>query len=126
MNVHTAEQSRHTYGLAQNGYLRIAPTAEAITEVMPMADYIDREAAMDAIHNHYEVRNPEQNALMDEVSMLIFRLPAADVRPVVRGKWKQYRKGIDLQCSRCYWSTDFGIPLNFCPNCGSYNGGDAE
>ena len=94
-----------------------------------MTDYIDRQAAMDAIHNHYEARNPIQNALMDEVSMLIFRLPPADVRPVVRGRWEIRAYGIDgedVYCSACecgsskpYWP--------FCPMCGAdMRGGESD
>ena len=99
-----------------------------------MADFIDRQAALDLDPPPKHLRQYQTivTVNLDDVyedgwydfQTQLLQLPPADVKPVVRGKWKQYRKGIDLQCSRCYWSTDFGIPLNFCPNCGSYNGGD--
>ena len=46
-------------------------------------------------------------------------LPAANVRPVVRGEWVQVMGKYDwmVKCSRCN-----GVPLetsNFCPNCGA-------
>lgn len=65
--------------------------------------------------------------------------PPADVRPVVRGRWKQAggkysrHKTIDrriLTCSVCgnilyMEGVNAGRgDANFCPNCGSYNGGD--
>lgn len=57
----------------------------------------------------------------------IVSIPAADVRPVVRGKWKP----IDLTygrnyyfCSACEETVDMptamGIPMfRYCPNCGA-------
>lgn len=51
--------------------------------------------------------------------------PTVEAAPVVHGKWDVFRKGIDYQCSECYWSTDFNIPRNFCPNCGAKMNGKA-
>ena len=58
----------------------------------------------------------------------IEKLPAADVRPVVRGKWNRtdaypHR----LYCSVCYKTylkndellERWEFPLNYCPNCGA-------
>ena len=52
-----------------------------------MAEYIEREALMDALRNHYEVNNATQNATMDEVCMIALSQPAADVVLVRHGKW---------------------------------------
>lgn len=52
-----------------------------------MSDYISRQAAIEALHNHYEVRNPIQNAYMDEAVMEIMGVPTADVRENRVGKW---------------------------------------
>ena len=96
-----------------------------------MADYIERQAALELAMAYAPDDDGSCSKAGEDIRNLLDELesiPPADVRPVVRGEWKQYRKGIDLQCSRCYWSSDvistLGIPLNFCPNCGSYNGGD--
>ena len=48
--------------------------------------------------------------------------PAADVRPVVRGRWieKPYLLGTTNVCSVC--GENYGMPhgkYNFCPNCGA-------
>ena len=48
-------------------------------KVFTRKEYIKREAAIDALQNHYEVRNAVQNGIMDECVMLMMRVPAADV-----------------------------------------------
>lgn len=60
------------------------------------AEYIEREAAIDALQNHYEVRNAVQNGIMDECVMLMMRVPAADVVPVVRCG----------ECAYCEWKNE--------------------
>lgn len=47
-------------------------------------------------------------------------IPAAEVRPVVRGRWRERRFSEDVygaECSVCHTTWDYGT--NFCPNCGS-------
>lgn len=74
-----------------------------------MADFISREAALDMCDDDYD-------------RIRIRGLPAADVRPVVRGKW-----GLDPQCPVCgedrYKGLDADIWADweppFCPNCGA-------
>lgn len=98
-----------------------------------MAEYIKKQVAIDALHEAYEARNPTQNAIMDKATMVIFRLPPADVRPVVRGRWVETSYDF-WDCSVCgetlRMETDgicnFDKDPKFCPNCGSYNGGDAD
>ncbi len=54
--------------------------------------------------------------------------PAADVRPVVRGRWK-LEEGI-MYCSECNKSPHYVyIPVdewNFCPNCGADMRGEQD
>lgn len=55
--------------------------------------------------------------------------PAADVRPVVRGRWieKPYLLGTTNVCSVC--GENYGMPhgkYNFCPNCGADMRGGSE
>lgn len=47
------------------------------------------------------------------------RLTAADVRPVVRGRWitRPYMLGNTQYCSLC--GENYGMKYNFCPNCGA-------
>ena len=48
-------------------------------------------------------------------------MPTADVRPNIKGKWVRNKANVWDVCNRC---GDDGFPgWNYCPNCGSYNGG---
>ena len=60
--------------------------------------------------------------MLDEIESI----PAADVRPVVRGRWKWELADngwANHICSDCGWTknTDIHVRLdyNFCPNCGA-------
>ena len=62
--------------------------------------------------------NDEYVKCLDTVLRGIDSIPAADARPMVRGKWKRvddYR--YPWGCSNC--RTTFGRRYNFCPNCGA-------
>jgi hypothetical protein len=105
-----------------------------------MTDYISREAAikaMDSLLHQNFLCVPDSVAqaaatagYMDGVKDADIRLrsvPAADVRPVVRGKWimTTERFAPERICSSCKCrfpvSAGEGITevLNFCPNCGA-------
>lgn len=51
-----------------------------------MDDLISRSALLEQMHNHYEVRNPKQNATMDECCMMVIHAPAVDAVEVIRCK----------------------------------------
>ena len=97
---------------------------------MAEKEYIEREKALSA-------QNKSRN--LSECRKRLERIPAADVRPVVRGRWEYtviegdviseiptIVKGV---CSVCHnyseeipkWIYDDGghIWFNFCPNCGA-------
>ena len=77
-------------------------------------DCISREAAIEllkmALDDDWE---PEYAA--DRLS----DIPAADVRPVRRGKWIDHQEDrwIYAKCSEC--ETVHDVRSNFCPNCGA-------
>ena len=92
-----------------------------------MADeYIRRDTALRAVTKRYGAcRSPAQNRLLDEIRNEIRRAPAADVAPVVHGRWiKDDFLSDDVnnaeKCSQCGeligW---FGNLPNYCPNCGA-------
>ena len=59
----------------------------------------------------------ERNAILE----MLADTPAADVAPVVHGKWihkpgQIYSIG---NCSFCDYPTETIVPYNFCPNCGA-------
>ena len=111
-----------------------------------MAEYIDRTQAIDAIEVHMYRQDPddrgvypledwqrEQNYAYDLAMEILGNLPAADVKPVVRGKWEEREvftaKGnVDmLQSAFCpvckrYHTTPYSYYFtvyNYCPNCGA-------
>lgn len=73
-----------------------------------MAEYIEREAALDAA---------KKSHLYFDLKPIINSIPAADVRPVRHGRW-----GVKNECSECgcqpWFERDIHT-LNFCPNCGA-------
>lgn len=80
-----------------------------------MAKYIDRDALLEHL---------KKDPLFDLVerygiSGVIESFPAADVRPVRRGKW--VHEGSDVwRCSECdYGIMPWNAGVNFCPNCGA-------
>ena len=93
-----------------------------------MADYIEREAALRTAH----IMRPEDKCLETE----LMKIPAADVAPVVHGRWiRPHWKNSNYcyDCSECggeamhrdyQWAKDGIYPI--CPNCGARMDGDAE
>ena len=82
-----------------------------------MNDYISRKALLDWVHEFY----PEDKVF----ASAIINAPAADVAPVVHGRWID--KGEYAVCTECGGrsGTQYDgvepIPLmtQFCPNCGA-------
>ena len=74
-----------------------------------VTDYISRDAAINAVYEAYADGESAYDALE--------KLPAADVRPVVRGRW-EYNPGDNIPyCSECMMPQD--SECYFCPNCGA-------
>lgn len=92
-----------------------------------MADeYIKRSDVQDALHSAIIEWNKDCGiARMEYLRIRLNNVPAADVRPMVRGRWLKH--GYCCPCSACGWDSGFsGTPLelkisefNFCPNCGA-------
>lgn len=93
---------------------------------MAKHDYISREAAVRAI----DVKNI-YHGIIEPLQEILRDIPAADVRPVVRGTWMKcmveketpYYKSFTpvWSCSECRKEYDpsFCMTINFCPNCGA-------
>lgn len=82
-----------------------------------MTDYISREAAL-AECDWYANEFCECEYAIMPLKGALENLPAADVRPVVHGRWKNIIQGIipSGQCSNCgAWDK----VTRFCPNCGA-------
>ena len=80
-----------------------------------MSEYIKREDATQITQKRLDV----VSAYID-----ICKLPAADVAPVVHGKWiykKEWGRLITNECSVCkqILTTQNGELMNYCPHCGA-------
>ena len=80
-----------------------------------MAECIEREAVFSAIwktSSEHDVFFPA--IILDAIKSI----PAADVRPVARGKWRGIGKtGRIFVCSAC--DKTFPYKTSYCPNCGA-------
>lgn len=75
-----------------------------------MSDLISRQAAIDALLNHYEVGNTTQNATMDDCVMIIRNLPSAQPE-IVRCKNCEYSEHWYGDKCRCFLWVDDGISV---------------
>ena len=97
--------------------------ADHLRDATKKMDFISREAAEQVACEACE--RPGCPTLWGDVCDSIDRLntiPAADVRPVVRGEWKTSYEAFGLlpfclKCSKCNEATF--IQYNYCPNCGA-------
>lgn len=85
-----------------------------------MAEYISREAAIEAYLNLL-LRDGE--IYTTDVTDVLRTVPAADVAPVRRGRWfdcEPYNPEFNgYECSECGARYQGLSPDNFCPNCGA-------
>lgn len=92
---------------------------------MAEKEYIEREAALDAVNGWRDQliptygKNDEYVKCLETVAEHLELLHAADVRPVRRGKRIDYQQGrwVYAKCSEC--ETVHDVRSNFCPNCGA-------
>lgn len=88
--------------------------------VTGMAEYIEREAAIESLH-----------VAWDSAINALRNAPSADVAPGLHGRWieqEKYTFGTMYDCSICGDRIlDNGHAWNYCPNCGCrMDGGDDE
>lgn len=101
-----------------------------------MADYIDRNKAINALEYnnkvfHYADSDKENIVLetVDKLCQVLCEMPAADVQPVKHGRWidiYEYCKALDLRPTGLqvyYWCSECDKAekktSDFCPNCGA-------
>lgn len=85
-------------------------------------DYITKESALSCFHDWIDRYGHEHTADEMVEYQRIEDLPVADVRPMVRGKWKH--DGSDWKnrfiCDQCGYKWFFNAEeAHFCPNCGA-------
>lgn len=75
-----------------------------------MDEYIKREAVLRAVQGQRSpCRSPAQNRMLDCLKAAVIRISAADVAPVVRGRWIPHDRvfGDDfLVCSKCQFVSE--------------------
>ena len=92
-----------------------------------MAEYIERAAAVTVCNKQYRECLRKNDFCGDTVAWNICAdikaIPAADVAPVVRGRW--IKGPSNPYCSECFVECRDETP--FCPNCGAkMDGGDGD
>ena len=93
-----------------------------------MAEYIEREALITAIHADTQHLQSFDESFADLLMIDIEEAPAADVAPVRHGRWEP----VDARYSRCTnckreRNIRTQIGWKFCPNCGAkMDGGESN
>lgn len=83
-----------------------------------MGDYIEREGLLDEISAARD--NGGMGAIVaGTLTRYIKRAPAADVRPVVRGRWLYETEIEGHACGECSVCHKIRVIDNFCPSCGA-------
>ena len=89
---------------------------------LTMAEYIEREAAV-KVAAKYGLANGSalgrHTGLADCIASEIADIPAADVAPVVHGRWIHYPDCGVTRCSHCGWSIEECWESKRCPECGA-------
>lgn len=102
---------------------------ERIREQKPMAEYIEKNNAINLISDVLEDEWGYEG-IREDIDFIISKIPAADVAEVKHGKWIEVQKENIwndivpvLECSACgkYTVGTRGIMTksNYCPNCGA-------
>ena len=97
-----------------------------------MAEYIKREAFLRALENaDPDVYEDYGDGTVDwgfgrkNIQDMITGIPAADVAPVVHGRWIE--GSLIITCSECKRGYNLIAKYtHYCPNCGAKMDGDAE
>ena len=101
-----------------------------------MAEYVKREYAIDAVLDVY-YDTPDIDLSGEKFEAAIFKLPAADVAPVVHGRWDDsgrhtFQGGFTaVRCTNCGCAltvSEYRLNnWNYCPVCGAkMDGGDCD
>lgn len=95
-----------------------------------MSDYIDRQAAIDALGMAIDVDDfRTATGLIHEatVSKVLDCIPAADVAPVVHSTWIENGDPLMLTCGNCGYGVMRYNNTRFCPNCcAKMDGGESD
>lgn len=96
-----------------------------------MAEYIKRDVAVKVVLRERKPTNSvAQNRMLSIIQRDLLTMPAADVAPVVHGRWIDDGSGIII-CPECERGYNLHAKYtHYCPNCGAKmdieNGGDGD
>ena len=94
-----------------------------------MDEYIDREALREILDGwrdaHADVDDVHGCGLLEDVICEVDAQTAADVAPVVHGRWVFGGDGCVI-CSECNEEESNNNHRNYCPNCGAKMDGGAD
>lgn len=97
-----------------------------------MAECIEREAVLRAVQGQRSpCRSPAQNRMLDCLKAAVIRISAADVAPVVHGRWIEKSapaRKIYFECSHCgaQENKHTAIKGYYCWRCGAKMDGGAD
>lgn len=97
-----------------------------------MDEYIKREAAIKAMEkaDYTLIASDADSCKADYLREIIESVPAADVVPVVYGRWERRRNvWCCTNCGKGYKITYGAVAANmhkYCPNCGARKDGGAD
>ena len=90
-----------------------------------MAEYIEREAALEAVCKYCCEYDAERTECICNERLAVLKIPTADVAPVRHGRWEK-QSGL-YSCSECGMTCPYDVQAdvieywacNYCPNCGA-------
>ena len=91
-----------------------------------MAEYINTKAFLTDIMDRYCMKCDDANGTrclacwVADMQDEIVEAPAADVAPVVHGRWAERKRPTEhLMCSACCRKNFMRVKSTYCPNCGA-------
>ena len=96
----------------------ISALTENGKKVLAMAEYINREYAVDAVLDVY-YDTPDIDLSGEKFEAAIRKIQAADVAPVRKGRWESVGLS-SLKCSDCGYLDDMKMYHRYCPDCGCF------
>lgn len=94
-----------------------------------MAEYIEREALIAKLKQmELGEHGLVERLFADGVYAVIETFPAADVAPVVHGRWEIDDGKNHCHCTACFFGRNVKTQIgwNYCPNCGAWMDGGAD
>lgn len=111
---------RHYGDVCPESVIRVIEQIPA-ADVLPRDEAIKMGAELAAMHGSDATSQQLEEAYLEGVE---YGMTRRDVRPVVQGRWVEFKADMPLrrnECSECGYITNPWLAhvYNFCPNCGA-------